>query len=132
MAAADADALHQSKLRAGTYEDDGSRASSSGSASRGIWTLSPPLTNEAHLSGSGRVVLDVTRRGRARTSPSTSTTSTRTDGPLITRQGASRQNGAITLDLWSADWKIPAGHPIGVRVTDTNAEVAAHAAVRRP
>ena len=29
-------------------------------------------------------------------------------------------SGQIPLDLWSADWKIPAGHRIAVRVTDAN------------
>jgi hypothetical protein len=29
-------------------------------------------------------------------------------------------SGEIKLNLWSADWKIPAGHRIGVRVTDSN------------
>jgi hypothetical protein len=42
-------------------------------------------------------------------------------GPLITRQGfLARNSGAHTLDLWSADWKIAAGHRIAVRVTDAN------------
>ena len=42
-------------------------------------------------------------------------------GPLITRQGfLARSAGEKTLDLWSADWKIPAGHRIAVRVTDAN------------
>jgi uncharacterized protein len=42
-------------------------------------------------------------------------------GPLITRQGfLARSSGSKTLDLWSADWKIPAGHRIAVRVTDAN------------
>lgn len=31
-----------------------------------------------------------------------------------------RSAGEKTLDLWSADWKIPAGHRIAVRVTDAN------------
>jgi hypothetical protein len=28
----------------------------------------------------------------------------------------------VTLDLWSADWKLAAGHRIAVRVTDTNTD----------
>ena len=31
-----------------------------------------------------------------------------------------------TLDLWSADWKIPAGHRIGVKVTDANGDWWVH------
>ena len=44
-------------------------------------------------------------------------------GPLITRQGhlvRSAGNSSIRLELWSADWKLKAGHRIGVRVTDNN------------
>ena len=44
-------------------------------------------------------------------------------GPLITRQGhLIRASGPLTLDLWSADWKLKAGHRIGVRVTDANTD----------
>ena len=32
------------------------------------------------------------------------------------------QNGQIPLDLWSTDWKFPAGHRVAVRVTDDNAD----------
>jgi hypothetical protein len=28
----------------------------------------------------------------------------------------------LTLDLWSADWKVKAGHRIAVRVTDANTD----------
>ncbi len=44
-------------------------------------------------------------------------------GPLITRQGyLIRKSGPITLDLWSADWKLAAGHRIGVKVADANTD----------
>jgi hypothetical protein len=40
---------------------------------------------------------------------------------LILRQGhLIYTSGQVPLDLWSADWKIPAGHRIGVRITDAN------------
>jgi uncharacterized protein len=36
-------------------------------------------------------------------------------GPLITRQRhLIRSSGPVTLDLWSADWKLAAEHRIGV------------------
>ena len=48
-------------------------------------------------------------------------------GPLITRQGhLIRKSGTIDLDLWSADWKIPAGHRIGVKVADANGDWWVH------
>jgi hypothetical protein len=44
-------------------------------------------------------------------------------GPLITRQGhLIRGSGPVTLDLWSADWILRAGHRIAVRVADANTD----------
>ena len=48
-------------------------------------------------------------------------------GPLITRQGhLVRKAGKLTLDLWSADWIVRAGHRIGVKVADSNADWWVH------
>jgi hypothetical protein len=48
-------------------------------------------------------------------------------GPLITRQGfLARSSGEKKLELWSADWKIPAGHRIAVRVIDANEDWRIH------
>jgi hypothetical protein len=113
-----------STLRAGSYQDNGQSFStgSDSSATSGVWTISPPLPYDAHLAGSGRAVIDVTT--------STANQNLAIDvydldakgvGPLITRQGhLLRQSGPVTLDLWSADWRLAAGHRIAVRVTDTN------------
>jgi putative CocE/NonD family hydrolase len=112
------------KLRGGTYQDTGQSFStgSDDSATSGVWTISPPLPYDAHLAGSGRAVIDVTT--------STANQNLAIDvydldakgvGPLITRQGhLLRKSGPVTLDLWSADWRLAAGHRIAVRVTDTN------------
>jgi len=108
-------------LRSGTYTDDGS-GSATGSDADGVWTISPRLPYDVHLSGSGRAIVDV-----ANARPNSNLVVDIYDldeygiGPLITRQGfLARTSGAKTLDLWSADWKLPAGHRIGVRVTDAN------------
>ena len=110
-----------SPLRTGTYTDDGN-GSVTGGETDGIWTISPRLPHDAHLAGSGRVIVDV-----ATTRPNANLVVDVYDldefgiGPLITRQGfLVRSSGQKTLDLWSADWKIPAGHRIAVRVTDAN------------
>jgi hypothetical protein len=111
-----------SKLRSGEYNDDGSGSATGSSDTEGVWTISPRLTHDAHLAGSGRAVIDV-----ATTRPNANLVVDVYDldefgiGPLITRQGfLARSSGAKTLDLWSADWKIPAGHRVAVRVTDAN------------
>ena len=112
-----------STLRSGTYADDaGGNATGSG-ADEGLWTISKPLANEAHLAGSGRVTLDVTKSlpTAANLVVDVYDLDAQGTGPLITRQGhLVRGDGTLTLDLWSADWKIAKGHRIGVRITDAN------------
>jgi predicted acyl esterase len=118
-----------SSLRAGSYTDDGSGSATQTSDTEGVWTISPPLAHAAHLAGSGRAIVDV-----ATTRPNANLVVDVYDldrfgiGPLITRQGfLARTSGEKTLDLWSADWKIPAGHRIAVRVTDANEDWWIHA-----
>jgi predicted acyl esterase len=118
-----------SPLRPGSYTDDGSGNATSTADTDGVWTISPRLPYDAHLSGSGRAVVDV-----ATTRPNANLVVDVYDldefgiGPLITRQGLlARSSGAKTLDLWSADWKIAAGHRIAVRVTDANEDWWIHA-----
>ena len=94
----------------------------------GVWTISPPLLYDAHLSGSGRATVDVaTSLPRANLVVDVYDLDARGTGPLITRQGhLVRPSGPLALDLWSADWKIPAGHRIAVRVTDANTDWWVH------
>jgi uncharacterized protein len=115
-------------LRAGSY-DDNAQSYSTGDVSdptsnSGVWTISKPLPYDVHLSGSGTMNVDVTT-----TLPNANLAVDVYDldgsgtGPLITRQGhLVRTPGLSTvrLELWSADWKLAAGHRIGVRVTDNN------------
>jgi pimeloyl-ACP methyl ester carboxylesterase len=113
---------YTSALRTGSYTDDGSGSATGTSDTEGVWTISPRLAHDAHLAGSGKAIVDV-----ATTRPNANLVVDVYDldefgiGPLITRQGfLARSAGEKTLDLWSADWKIPAGHRIAVRVTDAN------------
>jgi predicted acyl esterase len=110
-----------SPLRTGTYTDDGS-GSATGGETEGVWTISPRLPYDAHLAGSGRVTVDVaTTRPNANLVVDVYDLDEYGIGPLITRQGVlARSSGEKTLDLWSADWKLAAGHRIAVRVTDAN------------
>jgi uncharacterized protein len=124
-----ADAVsYTTSLRPGGYQDDGQGFSTQDDAS-GVWTISPPLPYEAHLAGSGKAVVDVaTTRPNANLVVDVYDLDENGTGPLITRQGfLARSSGQKTLDLWSADWKIPAGHRIGVRITDANQDWWVHA-----
>ena len=124
-----ADALsYTSELRPGTYTDDGNSSGTGSSATKGIWTISKPLPYAAHLAGSGKVTVDVSSPApRGNLVVDVYALDETGKGPLITRQASLiRNNGAITLDLWSADWKIPAGHRIAVRVSDANTDWWTH------
>ncbi|HEX7300942.1 MAG TPA: CocE/NonD family hydrolase [Solirubrobacteraceae bacterium] len=113
---------YTSPLRAGSYTDDGSGSATGTSDTDGVWTISPALPYAAHLSGSGRAIVDVaTTRPNANLVVDVYDLDQYGIGPLITRQGfLARSSGEKTLDLWSADWKLAAGHRIAVRVTDAN------------
>ena len=115
-------------LRPGTYSDDGSGSATESDAD-GVWTISPRLPYDVHLSGSGKAVVDLaTTRPNANLVVDVYDLDEYGIGPLITRQGfLARSSGAKTLDLWSADWKLPAGHRIAVRVTDANEDWWIHA-----
>jgi uncharacterized protein len=116
---------YTSELLPGTYTDDGDD-SLSATDPNGVWTISPPLPYDAHLSGSGHVNVDVsTTLPRANLVVDVYDLDRDGTGPLITRQAHMiRESGdsEIPLDLWSADWKIPAGHRIGVKVADINTD----------
>jgi predicted acyl esterase len=112
---------YTTQLRSGTYTDDGTATKTD---DNGVWTISQPLAHDVHLSGSGTATVTV-----AATLPNANLVVDVYDldatgkGPLITRQAhLIRASGPITLDLWSADWKLTAGHRIGVRVADANTD----------
>jgi predicted acyl esterase len=115
-------------LRTGSYTDDGTASATGSSATSGVWTISQPLEHDVHLSGGGRAVVDVsTLLPRANLVVDVYDLDANGSGPLITRQGhLIRSSGPITLDLWSADWKLAAGHRIAVRVADANTDWWVH------
>jgi uncharacterized protein len=108
-------------LRAGSYTDDGTASQTD---ANGVWTISQPLAHAVHLAGSGKAVLNVSAAlPNANLVVDVYDLDATGHGPLITRQGhLIRSSGPVTLDLWSADWKLAAGHRIGVRVTDANTD----------
>jgi predicted acyl esterase len=115
-------------LRAGSYTDNAQSYSTGSSddptATSGVWTISKPLPYDVHLSGSGTVVVNATTTlPNANLAVDVYDLDANGEGPLITRQGhLVRTPGlnSVRLELWSADWKLAAGHRIGVRVTDNN------------
>jgi predicted acyl esterase len=117
-------ARYTTPLRSGTYTDDGTAGGTGDRAEAGVWTISPPLAKDTHLAGSGTVTVDVgTTLPNANLVVDVYDLGPGGSGPLITRQGHLVRNaGQLTLDLWSADWIVKAGHRIGVKVADANAD----------
>jgi putative CocE/NonD family hydrolase len=115
-------------LRAGSYDDNAQSystgASDDSTATSGVWTISKPLPYDLHLSGSGTMVVNVTTTlPNANLAVDVYDLDANGAGPLITRQGhlvRTPGDSQVRLELWSADWKLAAGHRIGVRVTDNN------------
>ena len=117
-------------LRSGSYTDTAQSAATGdatdSTSNAGAWTVSKPLPYDVHLAGSGSVDVQVsTTLPNANLVVDVYDLDGNGTGPLITRQGhVVRKTGASTihLELWSADWKLAAGHRIGVRVTDNNTD----------
>jgi uncharacterized protein len=126
-------ARYTTPLRAGSYRDDGTANATGDGAEKGVWTISPPLAHAVHLSGSGSVQVDVSATlPRANLVVDVYDLDVSGTGPLITRQGhLVRSSGPLTLDLWSADWIVPAGHRIAVKVADANGDWWVHAPTKQ-
>jgi uncharacterized protein len=120
---ADAQAV-TATLKPGSYTDDTTNNGTGSGSGTGVWTFSPPLPHEAHLAGVPTLqaavtaalpdanfvadVYDVDAAGKA---------------ILISRQASLvPDDGKLSLKLYGDDWRIAAGHRIGVLLTTSNAE----------
>ena len=120
---------YTSKLRAGTYSDDGQGPATGGDA-EGVWTISPPLTAAAHLAGSGKAVVDVaTTRPNANLVVDVYDLDQNGNGPLITRQGflARSSRRARRWTCGRPTGRSPRATASRCRVTDANDDWWIHA-----
>jgi predicted acyl esterase len=121
-------------LKPGSYTDDAQNNGTGDGAGTGIWTFSPPLAHDAHLAGIPKLtvnasitlpdanlvadVYDVDAGGRA---------------TLISRGTYLLPgSGAVSFDLYGDDWKLPAGHRVGVLLTSSNSEWWLHRPTLQP
>ena len=119
---------YSTALRAGSYNDNAQSyptgSSDDPTATSGVWTISKPLPYDLHLAGSGTMVVNVTTTlPNANLAVDVYDLDGNGTGPLITRQAhlvRTPGDSSVRLELWSADWKLAAGHRTGVRVTDNN------------
>ena len=121
-------ALFTTGLRAGSYVDTATSwptgTPDDPTSNAGLWMVSKPLPYDLHFAGSGSASVDVTTTiPRANLVVDVYDLDASGTGPLITRQAhmiRGTGDSTIPLQLWDNDWRIAAGHRIGVRVTDNN------------
>jgi predicted acyl esterase len=115
-------------LNGGSYADDGTNNGTGEGAGTGIWTVSPRLAGDAHFAGVPMVTVDVADApADANLVVDVYDIDSGRNATLISR-GAYLLSGneLVSLDLYGDDWKIPAGHRVGVLITGANAEWWAH------
>ncbi|WP_053227253.1 CocE/NonD family hydrolase [Solirubrobacter soli] len=115
-------------LNGGTYTDDAQNNGTGGGAGTGIWTVSPPLAQDAHFAGVPKLTVDVAKAAaRANLVVDVYDIDGAGSATLISR-GATLLDGneLATIDLYGDDWELGAGHRVGVLLTSSNAEWWAH------
>jgi predicted acyl esterase len=115
-------------LNPGTYTDDGQNNGTGSGSGTGIWTISPRLTQDAHFAGVPRITVDVAKAPQnANLEVDVYDLDSGRNATLISR-GATLLDGneLKTIDLYGDDWKLAAGHRVGVLITSSNAEWWAH------
>jgi predicted acyl esterase len=114
-------------LYPGTYTDDAQNVGTADGGTpngQGIWTISQPAKADAHFAGVPKVTVDVDMP-----LPNANLVADVYDidadgNAILISRGAYllRAPGPVTFDLYGDDWKLPAGHRVGVLVTAANSE----------
>ncbi|MFE3195765.1 CocE/NonD family hydrolase [Nocardia sp. NPDC059240] len=108
-------------LRTGRYNDRGLLPG----ADREIWTVSQPLEQDQHVAGTPTVTLGLDGPATASVAVEVYDIAPDNRATVITR-GIAPVTPTAQVRLLGQDWPIPAGHRIGVRVTDVVDDVWAH------
>ncbi|MFI6044393.1 CocE/NonD family hydrolase [Nocardia sp. NPDC051321] len=116
------------ELRPGGYTDRGLLPG----PDREFWSVSEPLAQDQHLSGLPSVSLHV--RGPANATVAVELYDIGPDqlATVITRGIAPITTDTAEVRLLAQDWPIPAGHRIGVRITDVVDDVWSHSPAFAP
>jgi putative CocE/NonD family hydrolase len=122
---------YTSQLRTGAYTDTAMNSGSAEGAGptdtlgQGVWTISPPLPNDAHFAGVPSVNLDVTSpMPGANLSVDLYDIDGANSALLLSRTAYLLAQGRNTIspEMYGNDWLIPAGHRLGVLATTANDE----------
>jgi uncharacterized protein len=118
-------------LKPGTYTDDATNNGTAEGGSpngEGIWTISPPLADDAHFAGVPKLTAEVSAlTNKANLTADVYDIDASHNATLISRNTTLLPNsGTVGIDLYGDDWKLPAGHRIGVLITSSNSEWWSH------
>ncbi|WP_433666984.1 CocE/NonD family hydrolase [Nocardia sp. CA-136227] len=114
-------------LRTGRYNDRGLLPG----ADREIWTVSEPLAQDQQLSGAPTATLTLDGPATASVTVEVYDIAPDNRATVITR-GIAPVTPTTQVRLLAQDWPIPAGHRIGIRVTDVVDDVWAHQPANAP
>jgi uncharacterized protein len=114
------------KLKGGQYTDDATN-NGTGDAGppngSGIWTFSPAFDHEVRLAGVPRITADVEALPNGNFTADVYDVDAHGNVILISRGTyLLAGNGRISFDMYGDDWRMPAGHRLGVLITSSNAE----------
>ena len=108
-------------LKTGTYADDGTEGGYNDGSGQNIWTFSPPFAQDVELAGTPSVTLDVESGPNANLVADLYDVDKDGKATIISRQAyLLAGSGKVAFKLYDQDWKMPAGHRIGVMVTGAN------------
>jgi hypothetical protein len=108
-------------LKTGTYTDDGTESGYNDGSTPPIWTFSPPLQNDAELSGTPRVTVDVDAPANANLVADVYDVDDKGRATIISRHAYLLDgSGRVSFDLYDQDWKLPRGHRVGVMLSGAN------------
>jgi predicted acyl esterase len=124
-------------LKPGSYTDDTTNNGTAEGGSpngAGIWTFSPAFTHDVHLAGVPRLTVNQQSTFQnANLTADVYDVDGANNATLISR-GTYLLGGAgtVSFDLYGDDWKLPAGHRIGVLLASSNAEWWTHVPTLQP
>ena len=121
--------LYETQLNTGTYADNGSGNGLRPTEAAGLWTVSPPLEHDVWLSGEPIITAGVEALPNANFSANVYDIDPQGDVTMISRgvsliRGTGRRT--VSFSMYGQDWPLPAGHRIGVLISDADTSVFTH------
>jgi uncharacterized protein len=115
-----------SKIRTGSYADDGLNRGSGTSGGNGVWTFSQKLRHDAWLAGEPVLEVSVDAFPRANLVGNIYDVSKTGRATLVSRGAFLLRGSKASFELYGQDWVFEKGHRLGVLISGANAEWWTH------